>query len=404
MEEMIEKLRQFKTAQEANLEKGEIILDICYYGKITLSVNNSGLSNEKEEDLYLIKKEINGVTGLEFKTDSGIIATILGNGEIRISEEYKHLIRKEEFLLQLKSIIPLSLEELEKEHSNKEKTAKISKTDGKEKTSQTEEQIEESRERDTPKKYVENPKVAKIDPNRKITKTKTFYDLVPEAKEKEVVDVVVRSKDNLTFEFIGINSAGKEIHLKTLEKTEGTNPNKDIVEINADGSSIRKDQVSTMLKIRNGQNEGKQNEGFTIKLGKYGIPEISYYRRSSELSQYSSIPVNLENTNQKITDTDVREYMERPLNTTTDDNIKRAEDRINNNKGKETQLENIDDNPYNDIEDSSEIQIKKAAKRCKISVEEFKQELKKQHGDTLDERIENAENAINEEFRGRNRR
>lgn len=399
MEKIIEKLREFKAMQEGNIKKGEIIIDISYYGKITLSKNDPDISNETKEDLYLVKKETNGKTEIEFRTDKGVIATIGEEGQIQISQEFKELINENEFLLQLKNVIPLSLEKLEE--LEKEQNDKIGE---KEQTSQIEEQTEEREEKDTPKKYIENPKDVKIDPTKKITETKNFYNLVPEAKEKGAVDVVVRRKGNLTFEFIGINSAGEEVKLQTLEQTEGTNPIKDIVKINADGSSVKKGQVSTILKIKNGENEGNQNEGFTVKLSEYGIPEVSYYRRSSELNEYSSIPVNLENTNQKRTDRDVREYMEKTRNTTTNDNIERAEERIDSNEDNETELENIDDDPYNDIEDPSEIQIRKAAARCKISIEEFKEELEKQAGETLEERIENAEDEINEQFRGRSGR
>lgn len=240
--------------------------------------------------------------------------------------------------------------------------------------------------------------------NKKITKTKSFSDLVPEVHEKGIQEIIVRRKDNTQFEFIGINEFGEEIELNTLSMTEGTNPNKDIINVSGDGKKVEENQVMTILKIENGENEGKQNEGFTVTLGTYGTPEINYYRRSKQTNEYTSIPVNLINTNQKITDLDVREYMEKQTNTNVEDNIKRAKDRIENNENKETVLENIDDDPYNDkLVDSSEMQIRKAAKRCKISVEAFKMELEKQEGDSLEEKIENAEEQINEEFRGTTR-
>lgn len=398
MEKVIEKLREFKTKQEVNIDKGETILDISYYGEIVLSKNDIELSNERKEGLYLVKKETNGKIEFEFRIDLGIVATINDEGQIQINKDFRELINEKEFLLQLKSITPLSLEKLEEleKDTKKEvdKKMQTAKTEGK----------DEKEERNTPSKYIENPKDMKIDLSKKITEKENFYDLVPEARQKGVVDVVVRTKDNLTFEIIGVNSVGEEVNLQTLEQTEGTNPSKNILAINADGSTVKEDQVSTILKIKNGENEGKQNEGFAIKIGNYGIPEVSYYRRSSELNQYSSIPVNLDNTNQKRTDKDVREYIEKPRNTTTDDNLKRAKDRLSSNEDGKTELENIDDDLTNDVEDPSEIQIRKAAKRCRISIEEFKQELEKQDGDTLEEKIENAEEAINEEFRGRNRR
>lgn len=401
MKEVLQKLREFKTIQETNIKKGESIIDISYYGEITLSKNDTDISNQRKEDLYLVKKEIDGKIEFEFRIDFGIIAYIGEEGQIQIAEDFKQLINENEFLLQLKSIMPISLEKLEaleKSGSNKE-IEKLSKTTENEKELEDEKKIEKE-DSNTTKKYIENPKDAKIDLRKKITEKENFYDLVPEARQKGIVDLVVRRKDSTRFEFIGINGAGEEIKLKSLEQTEGTNPNKDIIEIDAKGT-VKKDQVETIIKIKNGQNEGKQNEGFTVKLGEYGIPEVSYYRRARELNKYSSIPVNMENTNQKRTDRDVREYIEKTRNTATNDNIKRAEDRISYNEDNETQLENIDDNPYNDeIIDSAEIEIRKAAKRCKISVEEFKQKLETQDGDTLEEKIENAEEEINEEFRG----
>lgn len=397
MEKVIEKLREFKTKQELNMEKGETILDISYYGEIVLSKNDTDLSNERKEELYLVKKETNGKIEFEFRIELGIVATINDEGHIQINKGFKELINENEFFLQLKSITPLSLQKLEELEKDTKR-----ETDEKIKTAQAGKK-EEKEEKNTHKKYIANPKDTKIDLRKKITERENFYDLVPEARQKGVVDVVVRRKDNLTFEIIGVNSAGEEINLQTLEQTEGTNPNKDIVEINREGS-VQKDQVSTILKIKNGENEGRQNEGFTVKIGNYGIPEVSYYRRSSELNEYSTIPVNLDNTNQKRTDKDVREYMEKTRNTETDDNIKRAKDRLSSNEDGKTQLENIDDDITNDIDDTSEIQIRKAARRCKMSVEDFKQELEKQDGYTLEEKIENAEEAINEEFRGRSRR
>ena len=182
MEKIIEKLREFKAIQEGNVEKGEIIIDISYYGKITLSKNDPDISNETKEDLYLVKKETNGKTEIEFRTDKGVIATIGEAGQVQISQDFKELINENEFLLQLKNVIPLSLEKLEELEK-----AQNDKTGQKEQISQIEEQTEEREEKDTPKKYIENPKDAKIDPTKKITETKTFYDLLPEAKEKGIV-------------------------------------------------------------------------------------------------------------------------------------------------------------------------------------------------------------------------
>ena len=74
---------------------------------------------------------------------------------------------------------------------------------------------------------------------------------------------------------------------------------------------------------------------------------------------------------------------------------------MQNNPSKETILENIDDDPYNDIvNEDEEILIQKAAKRCKMSVEEFKKVYETAEGKTIEEKIDDAEETINEQFRG----
>lgn len=83
------------------------------------------------------------------------------------------------------------------------------------------------------------------------------------------------------------------------------------------------------------------------------------------------------------------------------DNIQRAEEELQKEKSEETVLENIDDNPYNDTpNENEEILIQKAAKRCKMSVEGFKKVYETAEGKTVIEKIDDAEETINEQFRG----
>lgn len=394
MQEVIQRLKEFKSKQEENNES-EAILDIIYYGKLNLSKNDADIENKTVEEIYLVKKEVNGKTVQEFHTNNGILATVGEKGQIEICEEYKQLINSNEFLLQLRDVMPVSLEKLDKEES---KNLETTKTETK--------KLPKKRENEEEKEqYVENPKDAVIDLDKKITETKTFKELVPEVKEKGVVDVRARRINSTRFELIGINEFGEVVKLESLEQTEGTNPNEDIVKVNEDGSKVEKEKAMTMIKIKPGENEQKSNEGFAITLGEYGTPEVSYYRRANETDEYTSIPVNLKNTNQKNTDLEVKEYMEKKRNTTVDDNIQKANDKIEHSEDEETTLENIDDNPYNDtLTSEEEIMIQKAAARCKVSVESFKEELEKATGDTLEERIENAEEEINEQYIGNRER
>ena len=105
----------------------------------------------------------------------------------------------------------------------------------------------------------------------------------------------------------------------------------------------------------------------------------------------------MEDTNEKSTNLKVRNYIDKTKNSTVDDNIKRANDELKDKD--KTVLENIDDDPYNDKE-SINILIQKAAKRCKVSYEAFMIEYERASGETIEEKIDDAENTLNEQYRG----
>lgn len=251
-QEPIELLRKFKESQEQIKDEKTKVQDVLFYGSINLSKNDDDLSNIKNEPLFLVKKEVNGKVELEFFTDKGSIAKVGEDGNIIINEKYKDMINSNEFLLQLKDIMPLSLNELEK-IKNKQ-SDKVNTKNNKEE----EQELEEQRVDDS-KNDIE------IDLSKKITRTQTFKDLVPEAGKCDKVKV--RRLDGTRFEFYGIGKDGEEIQLTSLEQTEGTNPSESIVEVNKDGSKVENNQVLTMVKIKSGTNVGKQNEGFSVDIG-----------------------------------------------------------------------------------------------------------------------------------------
>lgn len=377
MKEILENLQEFKEKEELKTgDNNNKIIDVIYYGMLTVSKNDADPTNEKQKQLFLVQKEVNGKMQYEFHTEDGIIAKVGENDEIIIEEKYSKLINGIEFLLQLQKTMPLSLKKLQELQ-----TKSNPKND----------------EKENPEFENKNSKKdIQVDLDKKITETKTFAQLVPEVKEKNIKQVKIRRIDATKFEFYGIGEDGQEVEINSLKQTEGTNPNKDIVEVNKDGSQVKQDKVLTMIKIQNGTNEGKQNEGFTIKLGEYGIPEINYYRRSKEENKYTSIPVNLKDTNQKQTQLEVKQYIEKKRNPTVDDNIEKAEENIERNSDENTVLENIDDDKNND----KQTQIEKAAKRCKVTIEAFRKEYEKSEADSIEQKIEEAEERINEEYIG----
>lgn len=398
MDSLLNTIQEFKKEIEKDNNK-VIVLDISYYGEINLS-NSIDSSKVIKEDLFLVKKEIDGKVEEEFCTKNGTLAKVNENGEIKISEQYKNLIDENELLSKLKDVLPMSLSKLEQLEKKRESRKTTSEKKDENKSEEESKENEEENEGNTGNKklYKPNPKDLEIDLKQKVTETNTIQDLLPETKGLN--KLITRRKNDGQFEIIGVNEQGEEVELKSLEQTEGTNPNKDIIDIDRKGKA-EQEQAKTILKIKNGENYGKQNEILSISLGDYGIPEVNYGVRAQETNEYITIPVAVKrsNTNEKRADKDVIEFVEKRRNTSVKEDITRAEDRIGQNESKETELENFDDNPYNDkIIDESEILIRNGAKRAHEEVDVFKRRLEKIEGDNLEEKVDNAVEEAEDEF------
>ena len=222
MEQLLEQMKEIKEFCKENISKEEKIIDVSYYGEIKLSKNDRDISNEKNESIYLIKKEQAGKTKLEIWASFGIIAEIGEAGEIKINTNCKDIINEKD-LLQLQKVMPISLEKLEQRvRQNMEKAQKDQHKQTKQKEMEKEIGQEEKQTDEKEKKYKKNAKDIKIDMNTKIVGQKNFAQLVPEVSQKGIQEVIVRRKNTLEFEFIGIDEYGNEVELETLEKTEGT--------------------------------------------------------------------------------------------------------------------------------------------------------------------------------------
>lgn len=401
----LEKL-EIKLEEEAN-EKNEKcrIIDIKYYKHITFNEVKG-----EEKPLYLIEKEVDGNIIRQLQAGDRVIADILEDNTILLREDVKD--KSTMILMHLNNITPTSLRELqEREELRKLEQKQEQKTQNKKENKESSKRQDEQKENNNPNPY----SIAEIDLDKPIVGKKSFRDLVPEIKEKEVEKVKVRrtglGTDN-GFEFYGIGKNGEYIKLETLKRTETTNKSKEVNEIRNDGK-VEKNGVSAMFRLTNGTNEGHGNEGFTIDLSDgTGTPEVAYYRRArnydeniKDATRYESIPVNMKDTNQKRTSLEARQHMEKRRNTDISDNIQRSNEILE--KQDETTLENIDDSPYNDnietMEEYVDTLVEEAAKECKVSVKGFKavMETVKSPNDTIKEQIEKAKDEIYEQMPGR---
>ena len=406
--ELLKELEELENRleQEAN-EKNEKckIIDIKYYKHITFDKVEG-----EEVPLYLIEKEVDGRIVRELQAGDRVIADILEDNTIILREDIKD--KSTMILMHSNNITPTSLRELqEREELDKTEERQQEKEQNKKEDKENKKEQEKQKENNYQNPY----SIAEIDLDKPIVGKKSFRDLVPEVKEKEVEKVKVRrtglGTDN-GFEFYGIGKNGEYIKLETLKRTEATNQSKEVNEIQNNGK-VEKNGVSAMFRLTNGTNEGHGNEGFTIDLSDgTGTPEVSYYRRAKnydenmkDATRYESIPVNMKDTNQKRTSLEARQHMEKTRNTDISDNVQRSNEILE--KQDETTLDNIDDSPYNDnietMEEYVDELIEEAAKECRISVKGFKAVMEnvKSSNDTIKEQIQKAKDEIYEQMPGR---
>jgi len=409
--ELLKELERLEnTLEEEANEKNEKckIIDIKYYKHITFN-NVKG----EEVPLYLIEKEVDGKIVKQLQAGDRVIADIAEDNTIILREDVKD--KSTMILMHLNNITPTSLRELQEREELRKSEEKQGQTVQRKKQNK---ENKKSQEEQKENNYQNPYSIAEIDIDKPIVGNKSFRDLVPEIKEKEVEKVKVRrtglGTDN-GFEFYGIGKNGEYIKLETLKRTEATNQTKEVNEIKDKGqnSKVEKNGVSAMFKITNGTNEGHGNEGFTIDLSDgTGTPEVAYYRRAKnygenmkDATRYESIPVSMKDTNQKRTSKEARQHMEKTRNTDISDNVQRSNEILEEQD--ETTLDNIDDSPYNDnIETMGEYVdslIEEAAKECKISVKGFKAVMEnvKSSNDTIKEQIEKAKDEIYEQMPGR---
>jgi ribosomal protein S6E (S10) len=81
--------------------------------------------------------------------------------------------------------------------------------------------------------------------------------------------------------------------LENLERTEGTNPNQEVISAGKDGEETEKLQFLAMYKIKG----SKDGNGFAIRKDQYGIVQLEYFRKLKYQDLYMSCSAPKEDRN-----------------------------------------------------------------------------------------------------------
>lgn len=430
-EEIINNMLQLRENLSEELSsKNQEIANIGYYKDFRFKGTQFGVNDAfivKIKDDCVPEKEVKPREKEEYiyeiyDKDNNLVATVDKEGNVSFEPEYfegmdeAYLedleLEDAEFELPKeleKDDLVLSKEELDEVQSSR-RIEDVTKKIGKE-------EINSYSEMKTDKKPLFDKITNKqeLDPNTRVTQTETIADMIPELKEKGIVKVGVVYSDHSKgqsgrFSFVGIDKDGNIHKIDSLQNIEGATTGQTVTSINSrDGSVVEQEQVAGMVRINGRSRANGQEEYLSVKIGNYGIIEVDYVR--ADLSKdkderYLSAPI--ETQNMRPTTREVREVMDKHKNTEIDTEIERADENIDE-KGK-TEIENIDDIASNDeidedsvlvLENGEEKTVEELAKSLGISKKEYVRMYNEESGKTVDEKVENVEDEVVEQYSGR---
>ena len=395
-EEIFQKLRDFRMEKMIEIKNSENsenidIEDIVYCGQLDFEINGEVV----KKDIYLLKKDIDGVTKWEYYADNDMIAIDYNEMIIPTIDyqkvDFKPLIKDEDK--------QVSLNELEIE-----KMSHMAKALGIE-----EKQIDACAEINNNKLTEENLLrslniKSEFDPNNKINGSENFDNLIPGTSKFSKIAVIYSNNTSDKFKMIGITADGKVEEIPALTQTEGINPTKKIVSADRYGENMKDQSAQAMFKIN-----GKTNEGFSINIGSMGCIEVNYIRRSTD-DDYISIPV--EATHTRYVKSEMKRQMDKTKNTRVEEEIDKSQSEIKEHGNAD--WKNIDDDPNNDINHDDVIRIKdgteevsfeEEVEKAKVSVEEFKRIYEEQSESlTPEQKLEQTHEEIEEQYIGHEER
>lgn len=165
-----------------------------------------------------------------------------------------------------------------------------------------------------------------IKTNQKVTDKQTMASLL-KVKDKNYTaihiiysDAIENSGSNSRFAIVGIKEDGRAERIDTLEQAYGTNPNKKIQSLNADGSKVEQKQVKSIFKIK-----GEDETQIAVDIGAMGTIEPTLVRTPAQ-DNGEAISIPIETYNVRPTTRQTRELMNQQRNTRVKEEIQRAEE------------------------------------------------------------------------------
>ena len=396
LENIIDNMYELQRKRLLDIEEKGIkdlnIIDIKYVGKIQLSELEDGQTLEKE--VYVSIEEKNGIISYKYFDENQKLIGI---------EQDEKIIGEQEKINKIKAL--------------NEETVSLNKI--KETQEQEKQEEQEEKQHSDDKDKIEVPldqnissKVTKkeeVDLNQ-VQQGETLRNLLGLDGEYTKIVLVNSSqvnaflppeqrKSNLDC-FIALKENGESIVLGEdvlqYDANSGINPQEENTTINIDGT-VKQEKVTSRYKIVNGNGKQYLSVGYDESVGK----EVKFSEWSNEYGKY----VDTELKTSRIPEGEVNKYVrEEAKRKTGIDNANEKQEKVEkkqDNGCEKTDITKVDHNPNNDShEHITDERLQIEAKKAKVSVEEFKRIYEKAKGNTIEERIKDAHDTIEEQFIG----
>lgn len=334
------------------------VLDVKYLGTIEF--------NGKQEEIYLLLEQMEKEDGVIIEIERYYNSEQEFLGGNNKSDQYEKIILDKQYANEKE--LANKLEKLDKEgildlnELEEEKIEKIAKTLGikpeeLEKVSEVSEKNQEkNQETNVDKKNLDKvSSKTEIDASQKVTDKETMAGILNVEGQGFIKFHIVYSKklkdnNNTTpFTIVGEKEDGQIEKIDTLEQAYGNNPTKEINQLNRDGSKLKQnEQVNSIFRIK-----GRDETQIAVDIGAIGTIEASVVRTPEQDNQ-EGISIPIETSNIRPTTRETREFINKQRNPRVKEEIERIKQHQEIGC-EEISLKDIDDNPYNNTHEHTEI-------------------------------------------------
>lgn len=389
--------KRILSIQENNIE-GLEIKDIMYVGKIKAPGIEEGQVIEKE--IYLSIEEKDGKIAYKYYDENQELLGIECEEKYIPSEKY---MNKKETMQEIKELGKegVSLKEIEEKEKE---TKKNQNTKNKEEKKNPNIEIpleQEITSKITKKEETDLNQIQQGETLRNLLGLSGEYTKIVLVSSSQVNSFLPPEQRKTNMDcFIAVKENGESIVLGEdilkYDERSGTNPIEENATINIDGR-VENEKVTSRYKIMNGNGNQYLSVGYDESVGK----EVKFSEWSNQYGTYIDTELETNRITEGEVNKDVRKEGKRKTGIDSANDKQEKFENEKENGCEETDITKVDNDPNNDShEHISEERLKEEANKAKVSIEAFKEEFEKAPGETLEEKIKNAHEAIEEQFIG----